>query len=51
VDWLADKFRRITGPVLTAQAQEKLLDMITGEENVSVRAIVDEVNKPEYWLY
>ena len=48
VDWLADKFRRITGPVLTAQAQEKLLDMITGEENVSVRAIVDEVNKPEY---
>ena len=51
VDWLADKFRRITGPVLTAEAQEKLLQMITGEENVSVRAIVDEVNKPEYWLY
>jgi 2-methylcitrate dehydratase PrpD len=51
VDWLADKFRRITGPVLTAEAQEKLLQMITGEENVSVRSIVDEVNKPEYWLY
>ena len=51
VDWLADKFRRITGPVLTTEAQEKLLQMITGEENVSVRAIVDEVNKPEYWLY
>ena len=51
VDWLADKFRRITGPVLTAAAQEKLLDMITGEENIPVRAIVDEVNKPEYWLY
>ena len=51
VDWLADKFRRITGPVLTAQAQEKLLEMITGEENIPVRAIVDEVNKPEYWLY
>ena len=51
VDWLADKFRRITGPVLTAVAQEKLLDMITGEENIPVRAIVDEVNKPEYWLY
>ena len=51
VDWLADKFRRITGPVLTAEAQEKLLQMITGEENISVRAIVDEVNKPEYWLY
>ena len=51
VDWLADKFRRITGPVLTAEAQEKMLQMITGEENVSVRSIVDEVNKPEYWLY
>ena len=36
---------------LTAEAQEQLLQMITGEENVSVRAIVDEVNKPEYWLY
>jgi 2-methylcitrate dehydratase PrpD len=51
VDWQADKFRRITGPVLTAEAQEKMLQMITGEENVSVRSIVDEVNKPEYWLY
>ena len=51
VDWLADKFRRITGPVLTTDGQEKLLQMITGEENVSVRSIVDEVNKPEYWLY
>ncbi len=51
VDWLADKFRRITGPVLTAEAQEKLLQLITGEENIPVRAIVDEVNKPEYWLY
>jgi 2-methylcitrate dehydratase PrpD len=49
VDWLADKFRRITGPVLTSEGQEKILAMICGEENVDVRAIVDEVNKKEYW--
>ncbi len=51
VDWLCDKFRRITGPVLTQAGQEKVLDMITGVDNVSIRTIVDEVNKPEYWKY
>ena len=49
VDWLCDKFRRITGPVLTPAGQERLLTMLTGEENCTVRAIVDEVNRKEYW--
>ncbi|MBQ8563945.1 MAG: hypothetical protein IJ443_08695, partial [Firmicutes bacterium] len=49
VDWLCDKFRRITGPVLTSEGQEKVMAMICGEENVTVRAIVDEINKKEYW--
>ena len=49
VQWLADKFRRITGPVLTDEAQEKLLSMICGEDDVPIRTIVDEVNKKEYW--
>ena len=48
-DWLADKFRRITGPMFAAEGQEKLLSMILSEENVSIRSIVDEVNKKEYW--
>ena len=49
VDWLADKFRRITGSLLTSEGQEKVLEMICGKENVPVRAIVDEINKKEYW--
>ena len=36
VDWLQDKFRRITGPVLSAEGQEKVLEMICGEEPLDV---------------
>ena len=49
VTWLQDKFRRITGPILTAEGQETILAMIAGEENLPIRTIVDEVNKAEYW--
>ena len=45
VDWLCHKFRRITGPMLNAEGQEKVLKLICGEENVSVREIVDTVNR------
>lgn len=50
VDWLADKFRRITGLVLAKKGQETLLEMICGEENILLRDIVNEVNRKEYWL-
>lgn len=50
LDWLCDKFRRITGPVLSAAGQAALLGLMTGPENVSVRAVVDAANRPEYWL-
>ena len=46
-DWLADKFRRITEPVLTAEAQEKLIDWIAAEEDMPIRQIIDRVNRPE----
>lgn len=49
VDWLCDKFRRITGPVLSGIGQERVIDIITGEENLPIRSIVEEVNKTEYW--
>ena len=49
MDWLQDKFRRITGPILTAEGQEKVLDLICRDEDLPLRAIVDEVNKAEYW--
>ena len=47
-DWLADKFRRITEPVLTVDAQESLISMIAAEEDMPLRLIVDQVNKPQY---
>lgn len=50
LDWLQDKFRRITGPILTKEGQEKVLEMICSEEDLPIRAIVDEVNRKEYWL-
>ena len=49
LDWLCDKFRRITGPVLTPAGQEKLIGMISAVEDIPLRAIVDEANRPEYW--
>ena len=49
VSWLQDKFRRITGPIRTAEGQEKVLEMITSEADMPIRALVDEVNKAEYW--
>lgn len=50
LDWLTDKFRRFTGSTFSAVGQDAVLPMITGGDNVPIRAIVDEINKPEYWL-
>ena len=49
--WLADKFRRITGPVLTKAAQESFLGRVLGEsEGETVRGITDSLNQKENWL-
>ena len=45
IDWLSDKFYRITGPVLSKQAQNKLLKLITQDNDLPIREIVDTVNK------
>ena len=49
-DWLADKFKRITGPLYTSAAQEKIISMVVGDDNISVRDLVDEINNPENWI-
>jgi len=49
VEWLCDKFRRVTAPVLTTEGQERILAMITGEGDEPIRSIVDEVNALQYW--
>ena len=50
LDWLTDKFRRFTGSIFSAAGQAAVLPMITGDDNAPLRTIVDEINKPEYWL-
>ena len=48
-DWLADKFRRITAPVLTKEGQEAIINLIESDENLSIRTLVDTINsKIEY---
>ena len=44
VDWLAEKFMRITSPVIPLETQKSLVSMIFGDESISVREIVDKAN-------
>ena len=44
VDWLVEKFYRITKPVISRELQEKLVSLITGDVNVPIRKIVDAAN-------
>ena len=48
-DWLSEKFYRITAPLITKEGQDKVLKLITGDENLSVRDFVDTVNDRKYW--
>ena len=50
MDWLTDKFRRITSPVLTKEAQEALIASINSEENIPLRQIIDHLNASENWI-
>lgn len=49
IDWLSDKFKRITSPLLTQDGINKILDMVTGDEDIPIRTIVDEINLTKYW--
>lgn len=50
VDWLCDKFYRITGPVITKEGQDKILSLITGDVNLPLRTLIDTVNTPKFWI-
>ena len=50
IDWLSDKFYRITSPVLTKAGQDLALKLITAEEDMPIRELVDRINKPENWI-
>ncbi len=44
IDWLSEKFRRIAGPFLKDGAAEEIIRLVTGDVNISVRALVNAVN-------
>ena len=44
-DWLASKFRRMTAPVVNAEEQSRILELILGDENQKVRNLIDVVNR------
>ncbi len=41
IQWLSEKFRRITSSIISKEHQNRILNTITGDENISVRDIVD----------
>lgn len=43
-DWLSDKFRRITGSVMTCEGQEKLIAMVQSDQDIPLREIVHAAN-------
>ncbi len=49
IDWLSDKFRRITSPLLTQDGINTILEMVTGNTDIPIRSIVDTINAPKYW--
>lgn len=44
-DWLSEKFYRITGPILNNSDQNEILNLITSNDDLTIREIVDTVNK------
>ena len=47
--WLADKFKRITGPVLTEQGQQHVLESLQGDLQMTVRDWMAGLNRAENW--
>ena len=50
IDWLSDKFYRITAPVLKREAQDLALKLITSDEDMPIRELVDNINTKENWI-
>ena len=44
IDWISQKFKRITEPVIKEEFQDYILGLLKGNLDISVRSIVDEIN-------
>lgn len=45
IEWISDKFRRITAPIISSDAQEHILSLMTGKLDLPVQVLIDEINK------
>ena len=44
-DWIKDKFRRVTAPIIIPDGQEEILRLLTIPGNTAMRAVIEEVNR------
>lgn len=43
-DWIKNKFRRVTAPIISAEGQERILSVLTAYNDISMREIIGIVN-------
>ena len=44
MDWIKNKFRRITAPFLSVEDREEILNLLSHDSDLSIRTIVEKVN-------
>ncbi len=45
IKWIKEKFERITKPLLTKENQNRILSLLSNENNVSMRKVIETVNE------
>ena len=50
IDWISNKFQRITAPLLSPAGQDHIISMISSQNDLPIRTIVDVTNTHQYWL-
>lgn len=49
LEWISEKFKRITEPVITLEAQEIFLSLMVEDSQLSVYEMVDIFNQKKHW--
>lgn len=44
-DWIKEKFRRVTAPIISQEGQEEILDVLTECSEMPMREVIDLVNR------
>lgn len=43
-DWIKDKFRRVTAPIISPEGQDKILNILTTYSNMPMRDVIEAIN-------